>query len=181
MFSLVIPLFNEEENLPELYRRIAAAAPEWGSDWELILVDDGSSDRTWELARELHNKDSRVRALRLACNFGHQLAVSAGLRNVRGDVVAVLDADLQDPPEELGRFFAEFERGFDVVYAVRRKRAAGRNDTDFSLPPRPLNRLLTRLVSGETRHIANALDTGARAYRRGVSLVAVLQRVGATS
>src|SRR6185436_14994392 len=101
MFSIVIPVYNEQENLRKLYERIVAAAPAWNSPFEVILVDDGSTDRTLSFLRELSQKDSRFKYISFSRNFGHQTAVSAGLRYISGDVVAVMDADLQDPPEEL--------------------------------------------------------------------------------
>ncbi len=122
MISLIAPVLNEEETLPELYRRVSEAAEDWGEDWELVLVDDGSTDGTWDLISKIHRDDNRVRALRFSRNFGHQVAVSAGLMHVRGDAVAVIDADLQDPPEQLARFFEKLREGNDVVYAIRTKR-----------------------------------------------------------
>lgn len=125
MISVVIPALNEEQTLEELHRRVVAAAGAWGDEWELILVDDGSTDGTSALIEALHRRDSHVCGLRLSRNFGHQAAVSAGLQHVRGEVAAVLDADLQDPPEELARFFAKWREGFEVIYAVRTQRKEG--------------------------------------------------------
>lgn len=122
MISIVVPAFNEEDGIAELNRRIAAAAKEWGDDYELLLVDDGSRDRTLAICEELAQHDSRLKVISLSRNFGHQAAVSAGLLHATGDIVAVLDADLQDPPEELGPFFSKIREGFDVVYAIRTKR-----------------------------------------------------------
>jgi glycosyltransferase involved in cell wall biosynthesis len=122
MISLVIPAFNEEEGLEELYNRIAAAAPVWKEDFELILVDDGSTDGTMEICERLAAQDRRVKVISLSRNFGHQAAVSAGLAHARGEIVAVMDADLQDPPEELLPFLNKIRDGFDVVYAIRTKR-----------------------------------------------------------
>jgi dolichol-phosphate mannosyltransferase len=120
--SVVIPCFNEQEVLPELFRRLQAAAETWGCDWEAICVDDGSKDQTWELILSEHRREPRWRGLSLARNFGHQVAVSAGVFHATGDAVIVMDADLQDPPEELARFIGKWREGFQVVYAVRGKR-----------------------------------------------------------
>ena len=122
MLSLVIPCFNEEDVLPQLFARVTAAADALGCKWEVVCVDDGSADGTWQLLARQHEQDARWRAVSFARNFGHQTAVSAGLDFALGDVVAVLDADLQDPPEELKRFLDKWCEGFDVVYAVRQKR-----------------------------------------------------------
>jgi len=122
VISVVIPCLNEESALPELRERVGQAAEGFGEPYEIILVDDGSTDRTWSMLRGFHETDQRWKAVRFARNFGHQRAVSAGLYHASGDCVAVLDADLQDPPEELPRFIAKWREGYKVVYAVRRKR-----------------------------------------------------------
>ena len=122
MLSIVIPVFNEQENIPKLYERIVGASPTWNLPFEVILVDDGSTDRTLSLLRKLHQKDSRFKYISFSRNFGHQTAVSAGLRYTRGDVVAVMDADLQDPPEELYRFLDRWRQGYQVIYGIRTKR-----------------------------------------------------------
>lgn len=123
--TTVIPCYNEEQVLPLLFTRFAAAAADWGMEWNVICVDDGSTDATWSILRDQAAADPRWRALSLARNFGHQTALSAGLYHADGDVVVVIDADLQDPPEELGRFLGKWREGYDVVYAVRRKRKEG--------------------------------------------------------
>jgi glycosyltransferase involved in cell wall biosynthesis len=125
MISLVIPAFNEEDGLEELFRRVVAASAQWGDDFELILVDDGSRDRTLEIATRLAATDSRLKVISLSRNFGHQPAVSAGLFHASGSIVSVMDADLQDPPEELGQFIDKVREGYDVVYAIRTKRKEG--------------------------------------------------------
>ncbi len=125
MISVVIPAFNEEEGLDELYQRIVGASSAWEDDFELILVDDGSRDRTMEILTRLAAADKRVKVVSLSRNFGHQVAVSAGLQHATGSIVSVMDADLQDPPEELHQFIAKIREGFDVVYAVRTKRKEG--------------------------------------------------------
>jgi len=123
--SIIIPCFNEEAVLPALFERLTAAAAEWPVDYEVVLVDDGSQDETWQWIAECHRRDPRWKSIRLARNFGHQTALRAGLNACRGDLVAVLDADLQDPPETLARFFEKWAEGFDVVYGVRRDRKEG--------------------------------------------------------
>jgi dolichol-phosphate mannosyltransferase len=123
--SVVVPLYNEEENIPELYRRLSAALGQLGLNYQLVLVNDGSRDRTPALLTELHAADSHVAVLHLSRNFGHQAAVSAGLAHAPGRAVAVMDGDLQDPPEVLGAFLDKWREGYDVVYAVRQNRKEG--------------------------------------------------------
>lgn len=121
-YSLIVPIYNEEETLPELYRRLNAVMERLDGSVELILVNDGSRDRSLNLMRDLHRRDSRVCYLSLARNFGHQTAVTAGLNFSRGQVVIVLDADLQDPPELLPDLVEKWRQGYQVVYAQRTKR-----------------------------------------------------------
>jgi polyisoprenyl-phosphate glycosyltransferase len=125
MISIVIPIFNEEENLDNLYTRLTAAAPSWKDNYEIVLVDDGSRDRSLAMMRAFAEKDSRVRVVKLSRNFGHQPAISAGIQVAKGDAVVIMDGDLQDPPEELHRFLDKWREGYDVVYAVRTKRKEG--------------------------------------------------------
>ena len=125
MISIVIPVYNESECLPVLYQRLLTAASSWNEDFECILVDDGSRDRSFELIREIASRDPRFKGVSFSRNFGHQSAVTAGLCYAIGDLVAVMDADLQDPPEELQAFFNKCREGYDVVYAVRTDRQEG--------------------------------------------------------
>lgn len=120
--SVVVPLYNEEENVPELHRRLSESLGKLLHDYELVFVNDGSRDRTEELLNGLHAQDPRVTVIRLSRNFGHQAAVCAGLEHARGQGVVVMDGDLQDPPEVLGAFIAKWREGNDVVYAVRQNR-----------------------------------------------------------
>lgn len=120
--SVIIPCYNEEEVLPQLFQRLNAVAETWAMDYEIICVDDGSRDRTWELLKLQNGKDSHWRCLSFARNFGHQVAVSAGLYHATGDAVVIIDADLQDPPEQIARLLEKWRDGFQVVYAVRTKR-----------------------------------------------------------
>jgi dolichol-phosphate mannosyltransferase len=126
MITVVVPALNEEEGVRELYTRITTVAERWPDpELELLLVDDGSTDRTLNICRELAAADPRFKIISLTRNFGHQAAVSAGLEHASGDVVVVMDADLQDPPEVVAQFIAKLNDGFDVVYAVRTKRKEG--------------------------------------------------------
>jgi polyisoprenyl-phosphate glycosyltransferase len=121
-YSLVIPVYNEESTIPELYQRVSAVMDGLDGSSELILINDGSKDRTLELLRKLHDKDDRVVYLSLARNFGHQVAVTAGLNYVRGQAIIILDADLQDPPELIPEMLTLWKQGYHVVYAQRTKR-----------------------------------------------------------
>ncbi|MBX9791136.1 MAG: glycosyltransferase family 2 protein [Pirellulales bacterium] len=122
LISVVIPCFNEEAVLERLFDRLDDAAKTWGAPFEVILVDDGSRDRTWPMMLAQHRRDPRWKLIRFARNFGHQTALRAGLHAASGDVIAVLDSDLQDPPEILDQFFAKWSEGYDVVYGVRENR-----------------------------------------------------------
>lgn len=122
---MTVPLFNEQENVPELYRRLDAALRSTGMTHEILLVDDGSRDETPRLIDDLARRDDRVRAIHLSRNFGHQAAVSAGIDLARGRAVIVLDGDLQDPPEVLPALVAKWREGHEVVYAVRKRRKEG--------------------------------------------------------
>jgi len=125
MLSVVIPCYNEQEVLPTVFARISGVAEQWGENWEILLVDDGSRDRTWGMIEEFHRRDPRWKGICLARNFGHQAAVGAGLEHARGDAVAVLDADLQDPPELVTEMLARWKEGCDVVYGIRTQRPEG--------------------------------------------------------
>lgn len=122
MISLLIPCYNESEVLRLTYDAVMESARSWGEAIELVLVDDGSSDDTWDIIQSLARRDPRVRGLRLSRNFGHQAAVGAGLEQAAGDAVIVLDADLQDPPELIPQMLAKWREGYDVVYAQRNRR-----------------------------------------------------------
>lgn len=121
-YSIVIPLYNEEPNIPTLYQRLSEVLGGFGKEYELVFINDGSRDRTFELIKGLSQTDNRVKYINLSRNFGHQIAVSAGLDACRGDRVVIIDADLQDPPELIPEMDARMNDGFEVVYARRRKR-----------------------------------------------------------
>jgi dolichol-phosphate mannosyltransferase len=139
----VVPAFNEVENLDDLWARFRPVLDQIG-DSELIIVDDGSADGTWAVILRLSEADPRVRGLRLTRNFGHQAALSAGMAHARGQTVAFLDADLQDPPELLLELLDRWRAGNQVVYAIRRSRKEG-----------PAKRLAYRAFYRLYRRIAN--------------------------
>jgi polyisoprenyl-phosphate glycosyltransferase len=118
-YSLVIPIYNEEETIGEMYRRLKLVGDSLDGEVEIVLVDDGSRDHSLELMRDMHRSDPNVRYVSLARNFGHQIAVTAGLRFARGKAVVVMDADLQDPPELVPKMIEQWRAGYHVVYAQR--------------------------------------------------------------
>jgi polyisoprenyl-phosphate glycosyltransferase len=120
--SVIAPVFNEEAILPELYRRLSQVLDSAGLSWELVLINDGSRDRSPQIMRELHDQDPRVKVLDFARNFGHQIAITAGADYAQGDAVVIIDADLQDPPEVILDLLDKWKEGYEVVYAVRGER-----------------------------------------------------------
>lgn len=129
-YSIVAPIFNEEGNIALLLERIGKVMESTGETWELILVNDGSTDRSTEMIDEAAGHDSHVRAIHFARNFGHQIAVTAGIDHATGDAVVLIDADLQDPPELILEMIERWKAGFQVVYAVRAER---KGESQFKL------------------------------------------------
>jgi polyisoprenyl-phosphate glycosyltransferase len=121
-YSVVIPVYNEAEVLPTLYDRLTRVLNGLGEPYEIIFVDDGSADESPLLLQDLQAKDERVKFLSLSRNFGHQIAITAGLDHSTGQAVVVMDADLQDPPEVIPRLIEQWRKGYDIVFAVREKR-----------------------------------------------------------
>lgn len=120
--SLVIPIFNEEEIIPELHSRLSAFLAQINVSWEVVFVDDGSMDDSLPLLKGLAAQEGRYRIVSFARNFGHQIAITAGVDYAEGRAVVVMDADLQDPPEVVREMLAQYDKGFDVVYGVRTRR-----------------------------------------------------------
>jgi len=143
MISIVIPAHNEEHNLEVLYANVRGVmdAAANSSDWELVVVDDGSTDGTWNTIEGLSANDVRVRGLRLSRNFGHQAALMAGLAAARGRAVIMMDADLQHPPAVLPQLLRKWREGFDIVHAVRR------DPPNLSWGKRTFSRLYYRLFA----------------------------------
>jgi glycosyltransferase involved in cell wall biosynthesis len=121
-YSIVAPIYNELDNLLELIHRVREVMSASDGTWELILVDDGSTDGSTEAIRALAGQDKHIRPLIFARNFGHQVAITAGWDHARGDAVVIIDADLQDPPEVILELIAKWKEGYQVVYAVRAER-----------------------------------------------------------
>jgi dolichol-phosphate mannosyltransferase len=122
VLSVVVPCFNEEQVIEETHRRLTQAVASLLDDYEIVYVDDGSIDETSKKLAAIQSRDSHTLVIRLSRNFGHQIAVTAGLEYVRGDAVVLIDADLQDPPEIIATMVARWREGFDVVYGVRESR-----------------------------------------------------------
>lgn len=151
--SVVIPIYNEEGNIPLLYERLTKVLEAMQVSYEFIFINDGSRDRSVELLRDLAQKDSHVKYIDFSRNFGHQIAVSAGLDHSRGEAVVIMDADLQDPPELLAEMYRKYKEGFEVVYARRRSR---QGESWFKkITARAFYRLLSSLSSVDI-----PLDTG---------------------
>jgi len=150
-FSIVIPVYNEQENIPELYKRLTevmdklCASRKLSVDYyEIIMVDDGSTDDSWKIIKNLHRNDRRVKGINFSRNFGHHIAITAGLDYVKGKTVILMDGDLQDPPEEIPNLYERFQEGFDLVYGIRQKR----NDSLFKILTSKLFWWILRKFSG---------------------------------
>jgi glycosyltransferase involved in cell wall biosynthesis len=160
--TILIPVMNEEGNLPELYARLTATLGELGLPYEIIFVDDGSHDATWTLVTDLSAKDHRVIGLRHRRNFGKAQALSNGFAAARGDVVVTMDGDLQDDPDELPRFLAMLDEGYDLVSGWKQRR----QDPLGKTAPSKLFNWTVRKASGVQLHDFNC---GFKAYRREVT------------
>ncbi|MCP4415390.1 MAG: glycosyltransferase family 2 protein [Chloroflexi bacterium] len=151
--SIVSPVYNEEEVLAELHRRVCLVMDELDESWELVLINDGSHDRSAEVIEELHEKDGRVKGISFSRNFGFQIAVTAGLNHAQGEAIILTDADLQDPPETYPAMIAKWREGYEVVYGVRASRVG---ETWFKLfTAKVFYRLIRRITK-----IDIPLDTG---------------------
>lgn len=145
VYSVVAPVFNEIETLPHFYRRVIEVMEGVAEPFELVLINDGSMDGSLLAMQELHRSDPRVRVINFSRNFGHQIAISAGLDYARGEAVIIIDADLQDPPEVIPELIARWKDGAEVVYAQRSKR---RGETRFKLlTAAAFYRLISRMTS----------------------------------
>jgi dolichol-phosphate mannosyltransferase len=145
IYSIVAPVFNEEETLPHFYQRMCEVMEQLGEAFEIVLINDGSRDNSYTIMQQLHQQDPRVRVVDFSRNFGHQIAISAGLDHARGDAVVIIDSDLQDPPEVISQLIAAWKNGAEVVYAQRSKRSG---ETHFKLATAAaFYRLIERITS----------------------------------
>ncbi len=151
--SIVAPVYNEEAILHELYKRVAETMEMLEEPWELVLVNDGSWDRSYEIMQELHQHDPRVHIVNFSRNFGHQIAITAGMDYAQGRAVVIIDADLQDPPSVILDMVAKWKEGYEVVYAVRAQR---KGETKFKLWTAKLFYRLINKITG----VNIPLDTG---------------------
>ena len=160
--SVVVPVYNEEGNLPELVTRLTAVLEGTGRPYEMVFVDDGSRDRSLEILQAAaRERPGHMRVLELARNFGQHQAILAAFENVTGDVVVTLDADLQNPPEEIPKLLARFDEGYDVVGGVRQ-------DRQDSILRKAASRLVNRMTTFITRMRLTDFGCMLRAYSREV-------------
>lgn len=160
-YSIVVPFHNEEENLPELYRRLTRVMEKLDEDYELVFVDDGSNDRTHQILRDISHLDPRVTGIRLRRNFGQTAALAAGFDLASGNIVIAMDGDLQHQPEDIPQFVEKMNEGFDIVSGWRQNRRDGFLRT---FPSKVANRLMAK-ASGVAIH---DFGTTFKAYRREV-------------
>ncbi len=161
MLSIVVPVYNESESLVKLHTELTAVAAENSYELEVILVDDGSGDDSWQVVEQIAERDDRVRGIRFRRNFGKAAALSAGFTAARGDLILTLDADLQDDPREIPRFLAEISQGFDVVSGWKKVR----HDPWHKVIPSRIFNGLVALLTGVRLHDHNC---GFKCYRREV-------------
>ena len=159
--SVLVPVLNEEECLPELQRRLHETLESTGKSYEIIYINDGSTDSTQRIMEEFHAKDDHVKVIEFSRNFGQHMALFAGFARAQGDMVITIDADLQNPPEEIPRLIEKVEEGYDVVATYRR----GRQDSLLrTIPSYIVNKITSRLVGAKLRDYGCML----RAYGRSV-------------
>jgi len=146
-YSIVVPVYNEEESVPELVGQLSEIMNKLDGPAEAVLVDDGSKDSSYQLMLDAHDVDPRFKVIQLSRNFGHQLAITAGMDHASGQAVVVMDADLQDPPHVILEMAAKWQEGYEVVYAVRQRRAG---ETKFkTVTAATFYSLLSRVASIE--------------------------------
>ncbi len=160
--SIIVPFFNEEENVEEMYARLKEVLDKTGRTYELIFIDDGSTDRTYSLLKDMHKRDERVVVLKLRRNFGQTPALQAGFDQSRGDIVISMDGDLQHDPAEIPQFLAKIDEGYDIVSGWRKDRKD--NALLRKLPSWVANRMMKKLVKVKLHDFG----TTYKAYRRSV-------------
>ncbi len=161
--SIVLPIYNEEENLEELHSKITETLVELGKEYEIIAVDDGSSDGSFEVLKQIHQRDPRLKAIKFRRNFGQTAAMSAGFHHARGDVIITMDSDLQNDPADIPRLLDKLDEGYDVVSGWR----ADRKDKFLSrrLPSILANKLIAKITDVKLHDFGCSL----KAYRKEVT------------
>lgn len=159
--SFIIPAKDEQDSVKLLYREIRATVERLGKTFEIIFIDDGSIDNTFDILKKIHSKDKRVRVIRLRGNFGKSIALQLGFEYARGDIIFTMDADLQDNPKEIPAFLAKIEKGYDLVSGWKKRRY----DPLSKTVPSKIGNLLARILTGLKIH---DLNCGYKAYRREV-------------
>lgn len=191
VYSIVAPVYNEEALVAEFCRRTIAAMEPLGEPFEIVLVNDGSRDNSPKIIRELHNNDPRIKVVNFSKNFGHQIAITAGMDYARGDAVVVIDSDLQDPPEVIPEMIKKWKEGFQVVYGVRGEREG---ETAFKLATASIfYRLIRKITSVDIpldagdfrlmdRKVVNALNQmrEQKRFMRGLSVWVGFNQTGIT-
>ncbi len=173
MISVVIPVYNEEENIPSLYSKLKDVLERIRAEYEIIFIDDGSTDKSFSLLAGIHSKDGRVKVIKFRKNFGQTAAMSAGFEQSKGDVLITMDSDLQNDPEDIPMLLKKLDEGFDLVSGWR----AGRKDPVTKKIPSMISNTLARYLTGVDIH-----DSGCtlKAYRRetlqGLELYGELHR-----
>ena len=160
--TIIVPLYNEEENIQDLYAQIVRSCEKIGRPFEILMVDDGSTDKSFALLKEIRSTDPRVKVIRLRRNFGQTAAMSAGFDHARGDIIITLDADLQNDPADFPRLIEKIEEGYDVVSGWRKDRR---------------DRFLTRKLPSITANWLIARITGVRLHDNGCTLKAFRREV----
>ena len=162
MISVLIPVYNEEENVEPLYEQLKRTLDDANIDYEIFFIDDGSTDNTFKVLKKVHEKDSSVKIIKFKKNFGQALAFSAGFDHSKGDVIITMDGDLQNDPDDIPRLLDKFEEGYDIVKGWR----VNRKDPFFSkrLPSKIFNWLTSRITGVKLHDFACAIN----AYRREV-------------
>lgn len=145
IFSLVVPVLNEEDVLKEFYKRITSVMTTIGENYEIIFVNDGSTDSSLEIMMEFCKKDTRIKIIDFSRNFGHQIAITAGIEYASGEAVIIIDADLQDPPEVIPQFITKWREGHDVIYGIREIRKGEKFSKKFTA--KIFYRLLSKMIS----------------------------------
>jgi len=172
--SVVIPVYNEEDNIPLLYEQLSAALNELGKSYEVIVIDDGSKDKSFERLKEIHEKDPRWQIIRFRRNFGQTAGMSAGFNESRGEIVLTIDADLQNDPKDIRKLLAKFDEGYDIVSGWRQDRKEP--FLTRRLPSQTANRLISNITGVHLHDYGCTLKAYSKDVAKNVKLYGELHR-----